>query len=84
MFAPNNVRAEMARHRVTIEELADRAKVSPSTVAKMLRPDANPTVETLSAVAKALHVEEAVFFANKQHYSADSSAPAQPLPVIPF
>jgi transcriptional regulator with XRE-family HTH domain len=67
MFSPDNIRAEMARRKVTMEELASRTGLSVSAISKILGPEGNPTAKTLTSIAGALRVQESLFFATDLH-----------------
>lgn len=49
---------------ITLKELAERMEVSPESVTRMLSDNGNPTLSTLSSVAKALNVEVYELFDN--------------------
>lgn len=61
-FYPENVRAEMARKRLTVEDVARLANLSPSTVHKATTEDGNPTKQTIEAIAVAVEVDAATFW----------------------
>lgn len=61
-YYPANVRAEMARKRLTNEEVAKRAKKSTSTIQAATSDDGNPTKETIEAIATAIEVDPVIFW----------------------
>ncbi len=77
-YDPFSIRAEMARRRVTVDELATRTGLAASGIHKALAPGANPTAKTLEKIAEALGVSEGLFFAPRAHCSGHDidAAPA--------
>jgi transcriptional regulator with XRE-family HTH domain len=73
-FDPSAVRAEMARRGLNVEKLVELSGLSRSALDKILGPNGNPTVESLTKIATALGVDIRLFFALDSHHRANSLA----------
>ncbi len=79
MFDPNAVRAEMARRRMTLEDVHRGTGLSVSALAKILGDKGNPTADSLCRIAAALGVDERLFFDGRRHDSANVWTATNPL-----
>lgn len=74
-FNPNEVRAQMARRGVKVEQLAALSGLHSQGIYKALSPNGNPTVSTLEKIAKGLGLpDESVFFTPHQHCSVNHAS----------
>lgn len=74
-FEPREVKAQMARNGLTVDQLSAVSGVPAPTIYKALGPKGNPTVETLEKLARGLGLaDEGVFFVARQHCSVNRTA----------
>lgn len=62
MYRDDIIRAEMAAQRITEETLAEETGLSRSTISEVRNGKGNPTVSTLSIIAKKLQIPLARLF----------------------